>query len=172
MLKGEFMRGRIMMLVAVASAAMAVGCAQKAPQAPAVDLAAEAQAVRDRSAAWLQMAQAKDAAGIANGILTPDAAALYDGKILKGSAAIQADIEAQISEMPNATTSWSTSDVKVAASGELAYERGAFTFDPDGAESKPATSGEYVTVWTKVDGAWRAAVDAGTMMKAPEASAQ
>jgi len=161
-----------MIVIAAACCGLAAGCAKPAPEAPAVDVAAEAQAVRDRSAAWLQLAQAKDSAGIANGIFTSDAATLYDGKILKGPAAIQADLEAQVAETPNATTSWSTSDVKVAASGDLAYERGAFTFDPDGAESKPATSGEYVTVWTKVDGTWRAVVDAGTLMKAPEAPAQ
>lgn len=150
---------------------LTAGCAKPAPEAPAVDLAAEAQAVRDRSAAWLQLAQAKDAAGIVNGVYTPEAVTLYDGKILKGSAALQADMEAGNAATPNSSITWSTNDVKVAASGDLAYELGAFTFDPDGAESKPATSGEYVTVWTKVDGTWRAVVDAGTMMKAAEAAA-
>lgn len=154
------------MLAAAAAAALAAGCAQKAPEAPAVDLATEAQAVRDRSAAWLQMAQAKDAAGIANGVYAADAVTMYDGKILKGPAALQADMEAEIAATPNATISWTTNDVKVAASGDLAYELGAFTFDPDGAETKPATTGEFVTVWSKVDGTWRAVVDAGTMMKA------
>jgi uncharacterized protein (TIGR02246 family) len=161
-----------MILVAAACAAFAAGCAKPAPEAPAVDLAAEAQAVRDRSAAWLQLVEAKDTAGIVNGIFTPDAATLYDGKILKGSAAIQADLEAENAATPNSSTTWSTTDVKVAASGDLAYERGAFTFDPDGAEAQPATSGEYVTVWSKVDGTWRAAVDAGTMMKAAATPAQ
>jgi len=166
------MRGRQLMLAAAACSALAAGCAQKAPQAPAVDLAAEAQAVRDRSAAWLQMAQAKDAAGIANGVYASDAVTLYDGKVINGTAAIQADMAADSTAMPNSTISWTTNDVKVAASGDLAYELGAFTFDPDGAEAKPATTGEFVTVWSKVDGNWRAVVDAGTMIKAPEAPAQ
>jgi len=159
------------MLIAAACGALAAGCAKPAPEAPAVDLAAEAQAVRDRSAAWLQLAQAKDAAGIVNGVYTPDAVTLYDGKILKGSAALQADMEAGNAATPNSTVTWSTNDVKVAASGDLAYELGAFTFDPDGAEAQPATTGEYVTVWSKVDGTWRAVADAGTMMKAAEAAA-
>ena len=166
------MRGRQLMLAAAACSALAAGCAQKAPQAPAVDLAAEAQAVRDRSAAWLQMAQAKDAAGIANGVYASDAVTMYDGKILKGPAALQADMEAEGAATPNSTISWTTNDVKVAASGDLAYELGAFSFDPDGAGAKPASSGEFVTVWTKTDGTWRAAVDAGTQMKAAAAPAQ
>ncbi|MGB5132975.1 MAG: nuclear transport factor 2 family protein [Steroidobacteraceae bacterium] len=166
------MRGRQLMLAAAACSALAAGCAQKAPEAPAVDLAAEAQAVRDRSAAWLQLAQAKDAAGIANGVFASDLVTMYDGKILKGPAALQADIEAGNAATPNSTISWTTNEIKVAASADLAYELGAFTFDPDGAEAKPATTGEFVTVWSKVDGTWRAVVDAGTMIKAPEAPAQ
>ncbi len=166
------MRGRIVMLAAIAGAALGAGCAPKAPEAPAIDIAAEAQAVRDRSAAWMQMAQAKDAAGIASGIYTADAVSLYDGKILKGTAAMQADMEAGNAAEPNGTISWTTNDVKVAASGDLAYELGAFTADPDGAEAKPAQTGEFVTVWSKVDGTWRAVVDAGTLLKPAEAPAQ
>ena len=166
------MRGRILMLAAAASASLATGCAQKAPEAPAVDVSAEAQAVRDRSAAWLKLAHAKDAATIANDIRTADSFTLDDGKILKGTAALQADLEAGYAAAPNSTLDWTTNDVKVAESGDLAYELGAFTYDPDGAGAEPAETGEYVTVWTKVDGTWRAVVDAGTMLKPAEAPAQ
>ncbi len=166
------MRGRKLILAAAVCTVLAAGCAQKAPEAPAVDLAAEAQAVRDRSAAWLQLAVAKDVAGIVNGVYTADSVTLFDGKVRKGSAALQAGIEADNAEAPNASIDWSTSDVKVAASGDLAYELGTFTFDPDGAESAPAVTGEFVTVWSKADGTWRAVVDAGTAIKTPEAPAQ
>lgn len=166
------MRGYKWMLAAAVCSALAAGCAKTAPVTPAIDVAAEAQAVRDRSAAWLQLAQAKDAAGIANGVYTADAVTLYDGKVIKGAAAIQADMAADSTAMPNSTISWTTNDVKVAASGDLAYELGSFTFDPDGAEAKPAFSGEFVTVWSKTDGTWHAVVDAGTIIKAPEAPAQ
>jgi uncharacterized protein (TIGR02246 family) len=166
------MNGRKLILAAAVCSALAAGCAQKAPEAPAIDLAAEAQAIRDRSAAWLQLAVAKDAAGIANGFYTTDAVTLYDGDVRKGSAAIQAGIEAETAETPNASITWSTNDVKVAASGDLAYELGTFMFDPDGPGSAPTATGEFVTVWTKADGSWRAVVDAGTRIKAPEAPAQ
>ncbi len=166
------MRGRTLILVAAACAALAAGCAKPAPEAPAIDLAAEAQAVRDRSAAWLQLAQAKDTAGIVNGSYTSNAVTMFDGNIRKGSAEIQAGMDAENAEAPNSSITWSTTDVQVAQSGELAYELGTFTFDPDGAEPKPAVSGEFVTVWTKVDGNWRAAVDAGTARKAAETPAQ
>jgi uncharacterized protein (TIGR02246 family) len=160
-----------MILIAAACGALAAGCAKPAPEAPAVDLAAEAQAVRDRSAAWLQLAVAKDTAGIVNGVFTPDAVALFDGDIRRGTAEIQAGMDADIAEAPNASITWSTTDVKVAKSGELAYELGSFTFDPDGDGEAAAANGEYVTVWTKADGTWRAAVDSGTARKAAEAAA-
>ncbi|MGQ0385164.1 MAG: YybH family protein [Gammaproteobacteria bacterium] len=148
---------------AFSAALLAAGCAAKTP---AVDVAAEAQAVRDRSAEWLKLNQAKDFAAIANGIFTSDGVTLYDGEISHGTAEILASFEADHAENPNAMGSWTTSDVVVAASGELAYERGSFTFDADGTGEAPETTGEFVTVWVKSDGTWRAAVDAATVRKA------
>lgn len=165
------MRGRNLMVVAAACGVLAAGCAKPAPEAPAVDLAAEAQAVRDRSAAWMQLAQAKDVAGIVDGVFTADATTIGDGNIRKGSAEIRAGFEADMAAAPNATLSWTTNHVHVAASGDLAYELGSFSFDPDGAGEGAAQEGEYITVWTKVDGTWRAAADAGTARKAAEAAA-
>ncbi|MGH8865872.1 MAG: YybH family protein [Burkholderiales bacterium] len=166
------MRGLVLILAAATSASLAMGCAQKAPVAPAVDLAAEAQAVRDRSAAWQKLAHAKDAASIVNDIRSADSFTLDDGKILKGVAALQADLQAGYDAAPDGTIDWTTNDVKVAASGDLAYELGVFTYDPDGAGTKPAVSGEYVTVWSKIDGTWRAVVDAGTVLEPAVAPAQ
>ncbi|HEY7740860.1 MAG TPA: nuclear transport factor 2 family protein [Steroidobacteraceae bacterium] len=162
------MRQMNLLSAVLATALLASGCAAKAP---AVDTAAEAQAVRDRSAEWLKLAQAKDAAGIASGIYTADAVTLFDGSIRHGAAEIQAGMEAETAAMPNATISWSTSDVRVSSSGDMAYETGSWTFDPDGDGEQPADSGEFVTVWVKVDGAWRAAADAGTSPKAEEPAA-
>ncbi|MGH6962825.1 MAG: nuclear transport factor 2 family protein [Dongiaceae bacterium] len=153
------------------SVGLLAACAKPGPEAPAVDLAAEAQAIRDRSAEWLKLAQARDIAGIVNTILTADAVTLSDGNIRKGSAEIQSGVEAEMAAMPAATISWNSDDVKVAASGDLAYERGSFSFDPDGAGEKAADNGEFVTVWSKVDGTWRAVVDAGTARKPAEEAA-
>ncbi len=166
------MRGRKLILTAAACAALTTGCAQKAPEGAAVDLAAEAQAVRDRSAAWLQLAVAKDVVGIVNDVYTSNAVTLFDGNIRKGSAELQAGMEADNADAPNASISWSTTEVQVAKSGDFAYELGTFTFDPDGADAAPAVTGEFVTVWSKADGSWRAVADAGTIRKAAEAPVQ
>jgi ketosteroid isomerase-like protein len=158
------------MFAAVASASLALGCAQKAPEAPAVDLAAEAQAVRDRSAAWEQMAHAKDINGLVNDIYTTNAISMFDGSIRKGSAEIRVSEESRLAA-PEQTFSWSATEVKVANSGDLAYELGNFWFDTDGAGENPRVSGEYVVVWTKADGTWRVAAESSTATTPSEAPA-
>jgi len=165
------MRGIVKLLTAAACGTLASGCAQKAPEAPAFDLEAEAQAVRDRSAAWLQMAHAKDVSGLVNDIYTASAVSMFDGDIRKGSAEIQASEQARLAA-PDQTFSWSATDIQVARSGELAYELGSFWFDTDGAGAQPTISGEYVAVWTKADGTWRVAVESSTAVKPPDAPAQ
>jgi len=137
------------------------------PAEPAIDLAAEEQAVRDASRAWLQAVQVKDAATI-DGYFAANAASLFDGKYLEGLAAIQMNREQEWAANPDFTMDWTTTEVGVAASGDLAYERGAWTFDPDGAGEAPEEHGQYLTVWKKIGGQWKALVDAGTTIKAEE----
>jgi len=150
---------------ALAAVTLMTGCAAKkdeAPAAPAVDLAAEEQAIRNRSAEWMNWANAKDAASII-AIFAPDAVTIYDGNIVRGTAALQADLEKSYADRPNSVISWTTGSVRVAASGDLAYETGEIYLDPDGAAGKqPATTGAFVAVWEKVDGEWRVVADAGT----------
>jgi ketosteroid isomerase-like protein len=165
------MRGTKFVWALLLATVLTAGCARPAAQAPAVDLAAEAQAVRDRSAAWLQMAQAKDISGLVNDIYTANAVSMFDGEVRKGSAVIRASEETRLAP-PDQTFSWSATDVQVAKSGDLAYELGSFWFDTDGAGEQPVISGEYVVVWTKADGNWRVAVESSTAVKPPEAPAQ
>lgn len=159
---------RSLSALAVAAALFATGCAKKeepkvepVAEAPAVDLAAEEAAIRNRSGEWMNYANSKDAASIANGIFAPDAILISDDKAYRGTAAIQAAGEAQFKEMPDAVVSWSSDQVRVASSGDLAVETGSFTVDPDGEGKKPAIQGSFVTAWAKVDGQWRAITDAG-----------
>ncbi len=140
------------------------------PQAetqPAIDVAAEAQAIRDLSAQWLEAANARDGATISN-LFAPNGTTIFDGEIHEGQAAIDANREEEWAENPDFTIGWTTTAVEVAASGDLAYERGTWTYDPDGPGEAAEESGEYVTVWKKMDGQWRVMVDAGTTLKAEE----
>ena len=137
------------------------------PAEPAIDLAAEEQAVRDASMAWLQAVQARDAATI-DGYFAANAASIFDGEVHEGPTAIQMNREQEWAENPDFTMEWTTTEVGVAASGDLAYERGSWIFDPDGAGDAPEERGEYLTVWQKIGGQWKALYDAGTTIKAEE----
>ncbi|HZD06494.1 MAG TPA: nuclear transport factor 2 family protein, partial [Longimicrobiales bacterium] len=62
---------------------------------------------------------------------------------------------------PRFTTDWETLSVKVAESGDLAWERGRWTFDPDGSGPAGVTRGEYLAVYEKIDGEWKIALSVG-----------
>jgi uncharacterized protein (TIGR02246 family) len=147
-----------------------VACAAPPAEEPGVDVAAEAQAIRDASAAWLQALQARDGAAI-DALFTADISAIYDGKVQKGLAEVQAAREEEWASQPDSTTTWTTTAVEVAASGDLACERGNWVSDPDGAGEAPEEYGEYLTVWKKIDGQWKVLHDAGSKIKAEEEAA-
>ena len=164
------MKTREITLAALVAGVIASGCAKKEeapaapaePAAPAVDLAAEEAAIRNRSGEWMNFANAKDIASVVK-VYSPDVVTVYDGTVRRGVAEVQAAAEKGVKDNPNSVIAWSTTGVRVAASGDLAYETGSITLDPDGAEGKkPATTGAFVTVWEKVDGTWRVVADAGT----------
>ena len=152
----------------LAAALFATGCAKKEEpkeepkvEAPAIDLAAEEQAIRTRSGEWMNYANSKDAASIATRMFAADGILISDEKAYKGQAAIQADMEEDIKKNPNGLVSWTSDQVRVASSGDFAMENGSFTFDPDGEGKKSAVNGSFATTWTKVDGEWRVLSDAG-----------
>ena len=162
------MNSRTIIAAALAATVLLAGCAKKQEEAkeepkaaaPVVDLAAEEQAVRNRSGEWMNYANSKDAASIA-GIFAPDGIMISEDKAYRGPAEIQAAIEERIKKTPDALVSWTSDKVLVANSGDLAVERGSFTFDPDGEGKKPAHQGSFATTWAKVDGQWRVTSDAG-----------
>ena len=135
-----------------------------------VDIAAAQQAIKDRSAAWMQAMQAKDAASVAGSFYSKEAMVAYDGSVSRGRAAIQAGLENDFASSPETTVSWTSDAVNVAASGDMAYELGTMTRDADGAGPQPAVNGAFVTVWRKFDREWYAVADAGTEAAPPAAA--
>lgn len=138
------MRRAIPVLVFVASAILA-GCV------PRADVAVEEAAVRARAAQWLEYATARDAAGVAS--LFAEDAALYweDRPPTTGPEAIEAFMRRQFTENPAAEGSFAPDRIDVAASGDLAVERGGY--------QSPSESGRYLTVYRKVGGEWKVAAD-------------
>ena len=142
--------------VVLAFAAGLVACAGQTAT-PAVDLAAEEQAIRDASAQWMAATQAKNWAAAA-AFFAPDGVAFPGNhEPLVGPAAIQANAEAEAAAMPNAVIGWTVDAVVVAASGDMAYETGTWTMSNEGTQD----TGKYITVWRKLGGQWKALSDMG-----------
>jgi ketosteroid isomerase-like protein len=75
---------------------------------------------------------------------------------VRGRAAI-ADVFAGTTAQPV----WAPEGGDIAASGDLAWTWGYFTWTPrDPKDGKPFT-GNYVSVWKRIDGRWRWVVDLG-----------
>jgi ketosteroid isomerase-like protein len=62
-----------------------------------------------------------------------------------------------------ATLSWAPEAAEVAASGDLAYTWGWYTYSADGKSS----TGNYVSIWRRVDGRWQYVVDLGVPAPRP-----
>lgn len=135
-----------------------------APVAPAVDLAAEEQTIRDSSMQWLAAEQERDLLTVMS-FMDANITSIFDGEIYRGRAEVEAATQARWAADPDGSIEWTTRSVEIAASGDLAYELGTWTTDPDGLADPEAETGEFVCVWKKVDGEWKAIVDAGSTIK-------
>ena len=78
---------------------------------------------------------------------------------IRGSAAIGESFAGAA----GATLSWEPEAADVAASGDLAYTWGWYTFRADGNSS----TGNYVSIWRWLDGRWRYVVDLGVPAPPP-----
>src|SRR5262245_43698388 len=87
---------------------------------------------------------------------------------LVGKDAIRAYV-AESLRMPGFHISWKTTDVTVAASGDLAYGTGTNRVSFTGPDGKPVTiEGNAVTVWRKDPAGWKCIGDIWNGVPAPE----
>ena len=138
-------------------------CSQPAPPPPPQpDFAAEERAVRDVDAQWLKAAQARDAAGEA--AILADDGVIYPGHSnpLVGPAAWQAYLEKDLADNPKASISWTTDTIIFAKSGEMAVQTGKYEVTGLGPKGSGSDTGNFVTVWKKVNGVWKVAYDIGS----------
>jgi uncharacterized protein (TIGR02246 family) len=149
---------RVLLLAAtLALGVVASGCAKPAP-AP-VDLAAEERAIREAGKAWLAAEVAKDVPKIAS-FYAEDAIEMPSNTpLMEGRAAIEQWYQAWLTPAGVAMT-FETEEVVVAASGDIAYERGTYRFTQDSPRGATEDVGKYLTIWKKVDGTWQVAIDA------------
>lgn len=144
------------LVVFLALGVWAVGCGK---QAPPVDLAAEEAAVRQAGKEWLAAEIAKDVPRIVSFYAEDAIEMASNTPMIQGREAIRQWYEAWLLPAGVGMT-FETAAIEVAASGDLAVERGTYRFTQDSPRGITEDVGKYVTVWKKVDGKWLVAIDA------------
>ena len=107
---------------------------------------------------WVTAFEARDFATI-EVLMAPDALLLAPGAPpVQGAKAVVETWKAW-GALPNVAVSFGATRVEVAASGDLAYDYGAYTFAFDSDQGPVNEIGKYIVVWKKIDGAWKVAAD-------------
>ncbi len=123
------------------------------PAAPKVDVAAEETAIRAQIAALQAGITGYDEAAI-GAVYAPDAGLLpANMPKLTGRAAIEQFFG--VLEPAKVTLTITPATVVVAASGDIAFEEGTWTWSnpmPDGTTLND--NGKYLVAWKKIDGTW------------------
>ena len=153
----------------VALSSLAAACVQPplapAPAAPSKpDLAAEERAIREVDARWLKIAQARDAAGEAGMFAADGIAVRQQGAEFTGPAAIEASAAKEYADNPKSQTTWTIDSIRVAESGELAFQTGQLHTVNAGPKGVGETRARFVTLWRKIDGEWKVAYDISAPM--------
>ncbi len=143
---------------------LAAACAQPAPApapipTPKPDLAAEERAIGDADARWLKIVQARDAAGEGAMFAADGVAVRQQGAAFTGPAAIEASAAKEHAENPKAQTTWTTDSLRVAESGELAFQTGQLHTVNTGPKGDGETRARFSTLWRKINGEWKVAYD-------------
>ena len=127
------------------------------------------RAVRAASDAWQRyvVAQNVDAIGA---LQAPDAVLMMShSPLVTGSTAVRA-AWAEMVKTPGLVLHWTPTKIEV-ASPTVATEYGTYTESYDTPQGKATDSGNYVTIWHKINGKWRVVVDgANTSVPMPAAA--
>ncbi len=118
------------------------------------------------NAQWVAAFKAKDYATIES-LMAPDSLLLAPGNPpIQGAEAVVETWKAW-GGLPNVKITFGAERVEAAASGDLAYDYGAYTFAFDSDKGPFAEEGKYIVVWKKIDGAWKVAADIFNNNSAP-----
>ncbi len=114
---------------------------------------------------WVAAFKARDFATIES-LMAPDSLLLApDNPPIEGAKAVVETWKAW-GALPNVKITFGAERVE-AASGDLAYDYGAYTFAFDSDQGPFAEEGKYIVVWKKIDGAWMIAADIFNNNSAP-----
>ncbi len=126
--------------------------------APRADVAAEAAAIRGQNRAWDAAFAAKDI-DAAVSYFAPAAILMpAHAPAIVGQEAIREWLGSWLPN-PDVASTFVLEDVEVAASGDLAYDRGTYHFTMETPQGRIEDEGKYLIIWKKLDGTWKAIVD-------------
>ncbi len=130
------------------------GCAKKA------DVEAERAALRQADTDWAATLAAKDVEAFV-GYFAPDAVVLAPHlPAMTGTDAIREWATTSMN-FPGFAVTWTVTSAEVAASGDMGYTLGDFTFHVEFDGTPLDDRGKYATIWKKqADGSWKVVVDA------------
>jgi uncharacterized protein (TIGR02246 family) len=116
------------------------------------------RAIRAASDQWQRDAAAKNVDAIA-ALFAPDAVVMMShSPLLTGTTAIRG-AWTNLVNTPGLVLQWTPTKIEV-ASPTVATEYGTYTDSYDTPDGKVSDAGNYVTIWHKINGKWRVALDA------------
>jgi ketosteroid isomerase-like protein/quercetin dioxygenase-like cupin family protein len=116
------------------------------------------RAVRAASDQWQQDIVAKNVDAIV-ALHAPDAILMFShAPLVKGTTAIR-DVYSNMVKIPGMYLHWTPTKI-VVASPTVATEYGTYSESYDTPQAKASDGGNYVTIWNKINGKWRVALDA------------
>lgn len=138
--------------------ALAVPVMACAAADPAVDYAAEEQAIRASVADWNEAIAAGDVGAITalyarDGYVAPPGADRVQGHegLEQFWGGLVSFPELEMSIVP--------AEIQIARAGDLAYESGSFTMSFAAGDARAEDYGKYLVVWEKQDGDWKVVAD-------------
>jgi uncharacterized protein (TIGR02246 family) len=157
------MQARTFFPASIALAILLAGCTPATPPPPPDTRAADAKAIQDLEAAWLQTYPTKDVEKI-TAFYADDASAFMTGMpVVNGKANIANTLKPFLADK-NFSFTFSTDKVVVSKSGDLAYTQGSYAMTYTDPKVKKAVSekGKFVEVYMKqADGSWKDVADIG-----------
>ena len=138
------------------TALIALAIAAFAPTAHAQQR--DARTIRELSDQWQRDVAAQNVDAIV-GLHTPDAVVMLShAPLVTGSTAIRGAWTEMV-KTPGLVLHWTPTKIEV-ASPTVATEYGTYTESYDTPQGKATDAGNYVTIWHKINGKWRVALDA------------
>src|SRR5690349_2728349 len=121
----------------------------------------EAKAVQALSQEWLKAEIAKDIREIMTYYAEDAMEMASNTPVIIGKEPIQKWYETWL-KPEGVSMTFATEEVKVSTSLDMAVERGTYHFVQNNAGGQVDDTGKYVTVWKKVKGEWKVAIDTAT----------